>query len=155
MNAEQNRLLNDFFVHIFNQILAWEEQTLKETGTTDLSVREMHVIEAISNLEGTGQNTMANIAKVLCISPGSLTTAVNVLVNKGYLERRYTPKDRRVVFVVPTEKGAHVNALHEDFHRRMCDMVGEELNEEQWDVLLSALQKIERFFVQKVSQARV
>ena len=109
MTKEQREMINGFFVTAFNRILAWEDQSLRSIGKKDISVREMHIIEAVSILEGKKMNTMANIAKVLSVSPGSLTTAVNALVAKEYLIRWRSESDRRVVLVSPTEKGVEVN----------------------------------------------
>ena len=47
---------------------------------------------------------MANIARNLSLTPGALSVAVNALVNKGYLERSYTAKDRRVIYITVTER---------------------------------------------------
>ena len=99
MNAEQQMRINDFLVNVFNQILAWEGQTIKKVGVKNLSIRELHVIQAVSDATKLGQNTMANIAKLLAVSPGALSISVNGLVNKGYLEREYTSKDRRVIYI--------------------------------------------------------
>lgn len=146
MNDMQHKRLNRFFVRIFNQILAWEEQTLRNTGAPDLSVRELHVIEAVSNLAQSGQNTMANVAKFLSVSPGSVTTAVNVLVKKGYLERSYTPKDRRIIFISLTAEGERVNEIHEKFHEEMVTKTVESMEPKNLDALLDAVDGIGAFF---------
>lgn len=149
MDAASYKRLNSFFVHVFNQILAWEEQTLRKTCAEDLSVRELHVIEAVSTLTRRGENTMANVAKFLSVSPGSLTTAVNVLVKKGYLERSHTPKDRRIVFVSLTADGERVNEIHEKFHEEMVAFTAANMDEEKLDALLNSLDGISAFFEQK------
>ena len=149
MTQQQSNMLNTFFVHVFNQILAWEEQTLRKIENSDLTVRELHVIEAVSELTASLQNTMATTAKFLSISPGSLTTAVHVLVNKGYLKRSYTKKDRRVVFISLTEMGNKVNNIHKEFHKEMTQSIGEQLSEDNLDILLDSLDKISVFFARK------
>ena len=50
MNESQREELNYFFVHVFNQILAYEEQALNGMGARDLSVKELHVLEAVGGL---------------------------------------------------------------------------------------------------------
>ena len=154
MTTEQKELLNGFFVTTFNSILAWEDQSLRSIGKSDISVREMHIIEAISILENEKMNTMANIAKVLSISPGSLTTAVNALVNKGYVLRGRREGDRRVVLVSPTEKGIEVNKRHKQFHNEMVDFVSGEIPEEEFDVILKCLKHLTEFFASKASVKR-
>ena len=151
MTKQQQEKLNDFFVGVFNQILAWEGQTIKNIGVQDLSTRELHVIEAVSDLCKLDKNTMANIAKHLSLTPGALSVAVNALVNKGYLERSYTEKDRRVIYITVTEKGNKVNEYHEAFHYEMIQAVGEQLNDEQLDTMFGALDKLKEFFKDKIS----
>ena len=151
MTEQQQEKLNDFFVGVFNQILAWEGQTIRKIGVQDLSIRELHVIEAVSDLYKLGKNTMANIAKHISVSPGALSVSVNALVNKGYLERSYTAKDRRVIYINVTEKGDKVNKFHEAFHYEMIRAVGEKLDDNQLNTVLLALDKLREFFKGKIA----
>ena len=146
MTDAQEKYLNDFFVHIFNKILAWEEQALSNVGAADLSVKELHVLEAVSDLTAQSRNTMTAIADALSIRVSSLTAAVNTLVRKGYLERRGEPEDRRVIRVRLTEKGEQANHLHSRFHADMIAGVAQGLNEEELDVLVHSLEQLSRFF---------
>ena len=154
MNNQQKELINGFFVTAFNRILAWEDQSLRSIGKKDITVREMHIIEAVSMLEGEEKNTMANIAKVLSVSPGSLTTAVNTLVAKGYLTRWRSENDRRVVLVRPTEKGIDVNERHKQFHDEMVEFVMQTVSEEELDVVLETLKRLTEFFMEKAAVKR-
>lgn len=152
MTEQQQEKLNDFFVGVFNQVLAWEGQTIRNIGVQDLSIRELHVIEAVSDLYKVEKNTMANIAKHISVSRGALSVSVNGLVNKGYLERSYTEKDRRVIYINVTEKGRKVNEIHEAFHYEMVKSIGEQLDDEQLKTLLLALDKLKEFFKGKITQ---
>ena len=82
MNDEQRDTLNTFFVDTFNKILSLEEQTLLKSSIENLSVKELHIIEAVSILQRDKKNTMTEIAAQVGITVGALTTAVNVLVKK-------------------------------------------------------------------------
>ena len=146
MTVAQERYLNDFFVHIFNRILALEEQALNNVGAKDLSVKELHVLEAVSHLERGARNTMTNVAEALSIRVSSLTTAVNTLVRKGYLQREGDPGDRRIIRLHLTEKGDQANQIHSKFHCDMIQGVGERLKQEEMDVLIQSLKSLERFF---------
>ena len=112
MNEREKATVNEFFVRVFNQILSWEEQSFKDMGVSEITLRELHVIEAVYSLIEKDENQMSGIAKYLSITPGSLTTAVNCLVKKGYLVRESMPTDRRVVKIVPTELAEKVNKMH-------------------------------------------
>lgn len=154
MTDEQKDMLNGFFITVFNSILAWEDQSLRDVGRQDLTVREMHVIEAVSILEVKGANTMANVAKVLSVSPGSLTTSVNALVSKGYLSRQRSEKDRRKVLVSPTEKGKEVNVCHKQFHDEMVGFVSELFSEDETELIFKVLERLSKFFAAKAAVKR-
>jgi DNA-binding MarR family transcriptional regulator len=146
MTGTQEQYFNGFFVQIFNKILALEEQALNRVGADDLSVKELHVLEAVSNLVAAGRNTMTNVADELAIRVSSLTTAVNTLVRKGYLLRESVPGDRRVIQLQLTEKGQLANQLHSRFHREMIQSIGNRLSEPELDVLVRSLKSLEGFF---------
>lgn len=152
MTQEQRGEINEFFVHVFNQILAWEGQTIKKAQLADVSVREFHIMDAVDCLAKNGQNTMANIAKFLSVTPGALTTSVNTLVKKGYLERYYTKEDRRIVFVKLTEKGSQANEIHTEYHNQMVDAVSAALDEKEIEILMKSLDKLGEFFKSKIKE---
>ena len=145
MNKKQFDLLNDYFLHSALHLLALEEQCLRQSCAKDLSVRELHALEAVSSLRGSGRNTMAEIAKYLHLSPASLTTAINVLVKKGYVARSYSPQDRRVIFVELTEAGEAANRRYLDFVRDMIREVGRDLDEETADGLIASVLQLSEY----------
>jgi len=154
MTQGQETYLNDFFVHVFNKILVWEEQALNRSGAHDITVKELHVLEAAHDLAQEGKNTMTAIADALSIRVSSLTTAVNTLVRKGYLERGGEPGDRRVIRVQLTEKGEEANRLHSQFHQKMINGIAQHLGEGELEVLTDSLQQLDRFFNEMIQQGK-
>lgn len=146
MTREQQEELNYFFVHVFNRILACEERALCRVGAKDLSVKELHVLEAVSDLTADGRNTMTQIADSLSVRVSTLTTAVNTLVRKGYLERSGQPGDRRVIRVLLTPKGEEANRLHAQFHARMVEDAAAKLEDGELEILMRSLRQLDRFF---------
>ena len=146
MTDKEKATINQFFVRVFNQILSWEEQSFKEMGISDITLRELHVIEAVYSLIEKGENQMSEIAKYLSITPGSLTTAVNCLVKKGYLEREHQANDRRVVKIIPTKAAEEVNKMHEKLHKEMIDGVMSNIDDKDMDVVLKTLEGLNNFF---------
>ncbi|MBR5445187.1 MAG: MarR family transcriptional regulator [Clostridia bacterium] len=153
MQDIQNQKINEFFVSAFNNLLILEEAYLRKHCAADLSVREVHVLAAVNKLSGEQKNTMANIAKFLCVSPGSLTTAVNTLVSKGYLERSYTPRDRRVVFIHLSASGEEACVKHAEYHRQLVNAAAEKLSDKEVEILVGALDKVCAFTVEKAEKA--
>ena len=74
------KILNELLVQLFNDILQIEEKSLKNGPLSDLSVTELHTIEAIGMYK---ERTMTEVAQDLKITVGTWTTAINKLIKKG------------------------------------------------------------------------
>ena len=135
--------INDVLVRLFREIMDQEQKAIITEEFKDLTNNDMHVIEAIGLGEG---RNMSSIAKKLNITVGTLTTAVNSLVNKKYAVRRRSEEDRRVVFVSLTEKGERAYRHHEDYHRQMTRAILEKLEAEELPVLVKTLDALTEFF---------
>lgn len=144
VGVDNREVINDVLVHLFNEILRLEEEAIITDKYKDISNNDMHIIEAV----GLGGGNMSSIAAKLNITVGSLTTSMNSLVKKGYVKRERSEKDRRVVFIQLTNKGRMAYHHHAEFHRQMTDAVLAELNEDEADVLVKALDGLRRFFRQ-------
>lgn len=143
-NSKQ--VLNELLVDLFNNILRIEERALQDIEGHDLSVTEMHTIEAIGT---EGERSMSEAAKKLNITVGTLTTAIAKLMAKGYVERRRTDEDKRVVLVKLTEKGRMANSVHERFHEEMIKATLEQLDTDEEEILRKSLEKLTDFFKEK------
>ncbi|BFK81233.1 MarR family transcriptional regulator [Clostridium baratii] len=140
---KNKKILNELLVEIFNDILQIEERALKQGVINDLSVTEIHTIEAIGMYT---ERTMSEVAQDLKITVGTLTTAINKLIKKGYVERKRIEEDRRVVLIKLTKKGKLAYRLHEKFHSDMIKKTIEGLSEEEEEVLISSLDRLNMFF---------
>ena len=141
--------LSEFLVGAFNDSLMVEENCLggKEH---DLSIREIHVIEAVAAAEGLGEpGRAAEIAALLRVTPGTLTASVATLEKKGFLVRLRDENDRRGVRIATTGQGREINRIHAEFHREMADGVTNALTGEEAGVLITALDKVRGFFAEK------
>ena len=135
--------LNDVLVNLFRDIMELEEQAIITQEYQDITNNDMHVIEAI----GVGEpKNMSTIAKLLSVTVGTLTIAMNRLVKKGYVIRERGKEDRRVVYISLSEKGLRAYRHHEEFHRQMIEAVLENLTEDETESLVKALAKLERWF---------
>ena len=144
---DSKAILNDLFVDIFNQVLALEKKIFEQDKNfRDISMTETHVLEAIRKCD---PPTMGTIAAKLQITPGTLTSSVNKLIDKGYVNRHRSEIDRRIVTLSLTEKGESVFQLHEEFHRDLVEAAVAEL--ENREELKKALQSMHRFF-QKIKE---
>ena len=76
----QEKIMNQFLVEIFHEVLRREDAAIASGGFQNLSAREVHVIEAVCEAEtrGEGENSSAEIARRLGITAGTLSAAVKV-----------------------------------------------------------------------------
>ena len=140
--------LNELLVNVFNYITNIEELNLKSKGV-NVSMTEVHIIEAINN---SPVPIMTNVATKLLITTGTLTTAINSLVRKGYVVREQSEEDRRKVFLRLTEKGKLVIKIHDEFHDDMIDNTIKDLKIEEDSELIKALQNIQKYFSAKYEE---
>ncbi len=140
---EAYKTINQVLVELINEIWDQEKKAIITEEFKDLSNNDMHVIEAVGLGEG---KNMTSIARELKITVGSLTTAMNSLVKKQYVERYRSKKDRRVVFVKLTDKGVRAYQHHEDYHRQMSQAILDRLDDEELSVLLKTLDILKGFF---------
>jgi DNA-binding MarR family transcriptional regulator len=139
-------VLNELLVTIFNDILEIEQTALQEGVLKDLSVTEIHTIEAIGMYH---PRTMTEVANDLNITVGTLTTAITKLVKKGYVERTRGEEDRRSVMIALTRKGKLAYRVHEKFHQDMINETIKGLTDEEEEVLIRSLEKVNSFFKSK------
>lgn len=135
-------LINELLVEIFNRILTIEGEALKSQGIK-LSMSEVHVLEAIANLD---EPTMSGIAQKLKITVGSLSVAINTLFQKGYVRRYTDSEDRRKVLIALEQKAKDVLKVHDIFHEKMIASIFEDLKIEEDEVLVQSLRKVSAYF---------
>ncbi len=138
--------LNEVLVKLFNDIMEEEGKAIISGEFKDLTNNDMHVIEAIGLSE---EKNMSAIASRLGITVGSLTTAMNSLVNKKYVERFRSEKDRRVVYVKLTESGVRAFQHHAEYHHQMTEAILKRLAPEELPVLMKLLESLNEFFKER------
>lgn len=104
-----------------------------------LCVSDFSVLEALLHKGPLPVNTLGR--KVLLTS-GSITSAVDRLEEKGWVERRATPEDRRARLVGLTAKGAGFIRRQFDHHARDMEVVFAELSPGERRALGSLLRKL-------------
>lgn len=140
---ERYDVFHDILVNLFQEIMDIEEKALITAEFKNISVNDMHIIEAI----GTGEpKNMSTVAKLMSVTVGTLTIAINNLVKKGYVSRVRSEEDRRVVLIFLTEKGKRAYQHHREFHDGMVKALVEGLDEGQQKILVKSLLNLRMFF---------
>lgn len=153
MDTEQT--LNRLLVQFFKYIMELEERKLITDEFKDITYNDMHIIEAIG-IDAIGLETprkMSEIAKTMSVTTGTLTKAVDSLEKKGYVRRQRSKEDKRVVYILLTERGVLAYRHHEKFHQDMIAFILEHVSEEESRVLQRALERLMGYFRQKYDSA--
>ena len=134
-----SRTLNELLVNLFNNVMDREAKAVITEEFKDITNNDMHIIEAIGIEE---PQKMSAIAKRLSVTVGTLTTNMNSLEDKGYIN---SVIDKRVVLVSLTDKGRKAFFHHRDFHKHMIQAVVKDLDEDETKVLIKCLRNISSF----------
>ncbi len=134
-------LINKLLVEIYEDVIHIEEYSIKSGEFKDLSITEIHTIEAVGLY---GAKTMSEVAAELEITMGTLTTAIDKLIRKGYVERSRSDTDRRIVYVNLTNKGKLAYRIHEKFHLDMVRQIMLDFTAEEEEILLTSLSKLNK-----------
>lgn len=142
---DTKEVLNEVLVNLFNQIMFNEEKNLMKELDSELTIRDIHVLEAIYKYQI--KKTASNIiAKALNVTAGTLTAAVKRLVGKGYVKRNVDGVDKRVVRLVLTKKGEKANTVHKKYHTKMVNTIVKDLSIEEEKLLVKLLDKVKIYF---------
>ena len=113
---EREKYIDEAMKRVYADIVWIEENELRKSSFNDLSIKEIHAIIAITMYD---HQTASEVARKLHLTPGTLTTAVDRLVKKGYVRRIRGEDDRRIIRLGLTKKGRLVYRAHDAFHRQM------------------------------------
>ena len=136
------RLINEYLTSIFNNVLVIEEVSLRGSRFKDISIKEMHTIDVIGNFSDV---TPSFVSKELMVTLGTVTTCLNNLERKGYIERIRSDQDRRVVYLHLTKKGRLVHRLHRRFHKAMVEKIIDGMSPEEINVMGKGLTNLYQF----------
>lgn len=135
--------LNNMVVDLFHGISYEEEKAVITEEYRDISNKDLHIIDAIGIRQ---PKNMSSIARDLNITVGTLTTAMNNLLKKGYVIRKRSEKDRRVVLISLSEKGRSAYNHHREFHKQMIQGLLDSLNEAEQEMLVKVMQYFHDYF---------
>ena len=148
MNDREQRMA-DSLVSIFEKVLVAEEKSLQKDYFKNLSLAEMHALDAIGPYES---RTMTETAQILGVTVGTLTVAIDRLVKKGYVERCRDEKDRRVVRISLTRDGKLAARMHGKFHKVLAKHILEPYTDKEQDMLLGLVTDVEDYLNTQVAR---
>lgn len=134
--------ISDALYNTYYGINRIEEEELKKSRFKDLTVKEMHAIDAITMYD---HLTVSQVAEKLHLSRATVTTTVDRLVKKGYAKRIRDEHDRRVVRLKLTSKGRLLYRSYHAYHNMMVKSFLENLDEQELKTVHQAFKNLEKF----------
>jgi DNA-binding MarR family transcriptional regulator len=92
-------------INIFNHMK--RSSFLKSLNTTSIRPSEIIVMSNLAKLSGNAEKgiKVSDFSGYMQVTPAAITHIIDLLVEKGLVERRADPDDRRIVLISPTKKG--------------------------------------------------
>jgi DNA-binding MarR family transcriptional regulator len=140
-SVELNRLL----VSTYRNIGKMEEGMLHSVSGMDLSIGEMHLLEAVAEGREKGM-LVCELAQRMELTPPTVTVAINKLAYKGYVLKTRSTLDKRSVIVTLTRMGRKINAAHRYFHEQMVRSIVKLLSQEEREGMLRGMRSLDSFF---------
>ena len=138
-NLEQ--ILEEILCSAYTKLIYHEEKILKNLNS--LTLKECHTLDVIYYTMRSHSNTSSNIAQILNITLGTLTTNIDRLMEKGYVRREKSEKDKRISVIILTEEGMNIRKKHENSHKKIVRTAIEKLSTSEKVALMNAINKIE------------
>lgn len=135
--------INNLLFDIFQSMTKYEEYSLQRGVLKELSITEIHTIECIGKYKTV---SMSQVAAELGITQSTLTVAIDKLVKKKYVVRQRDENDRRVVMIKLENTGRLAYKMHERFHKLLVRRMTTELSQNEEDIVINSLRKINSFF---------
>ena len=149
MDKDLNKI-HTLMRQLFGLVHRLEDEAIKASEFSDLSRAEISAIMAI----GTGRpKTMTHVANILEINVSTLTTTINKLVKKGYVERLRDDKDRRIVKIGLSEKGIAAATERDSFMGELLRGAVEQVEPDKLRYFISAIDNINQYFMAKSSMS--
>ncbi|SCI68463.1 MarR family [uncultured Clostridium sp.] len=152
MNKEEQVLMG--FRDLFNKMV-WLNKFKMEDSLKSYKSSEVHCIEYI------GRNVDSNVTKLaesFYMTRGAMSKITKKLLKKGIIESYQKPDNKKEIYFRLTEQGKEVYKIHEKLHKEFQErdkVVFEQITEEQFDSMLSFIEKYSKHLDTEIKKAGI
>lgn len=140
--THEEQELGKLLARVFENVVMTEEKSLQKGYFSDLSIAEMHTLDAIGPYDA---RTMSETAQSLGVTTGTLTVSIDRLVRKGYVIRKRDEHDRRIVRISLTRDGKVACRMHSKFHAVLARHILEPYSAYEKGMLINMVSEIDGF----------
>jgi DNA-binding MarR family transcriptional regulator len=141
MNKEEQVIMG--FRDVYNKMVFLNKVKM-EDSLKGYKSSEVHCIEYI------GRNVDSNVTKLaesFYMTRGAISKITKKLIKKGIIESYQKPDNKKEIYFRLTEQGKVTYKIHEELHKEFQERdkaVFEQVTEEQFDIMLSFVEKYGR-----------
>ena len=152
MNKEDQVILG--FRDLFNKMV-WLNKFKMEDSLKGYKSSEVHCIEYI------GRNEDSNGTKLVesfYMTSGAISKITKKLIKKGIIESYQKPDNKKEIYFRLTPQGKAIYKIHEELHKEFQEQdkaVFEQVTEEQFDSMLSFVEKYSRHLEAEIKKLGV
>jgi DNA-binding MarR family transcriptional regulator len=136
---KEDYILTDIITILTTKIAKIEEEALAESRFSELTGKQMHYLEAISNLNNPN---LGELATELNLSKPSITAIIDKFEEKGFIRKVKSDEDRRVSHIHMAERGKEIEKVHSKIHMRISNIFTSKLTKNELKSLINLLSKI-------------
>ena len=115
-----------------------EEEMKQESNLNNLTSRQLFCIELIKNMQNP---SLTELAKKMDIAKASISVMIERLEKHNFIYKVTSDKDRRTAHVHLTKEGEKAATLHAELHKRISELLTEEMTESEKEILIVLLNK--------------
>ena len=141
--------MNDKYIVYFisktkKKMTRFIEKALIEKGLNDLAPAYGNILTVLYN--NTGRLSMNQIGKTIGKDKSTITALVNKLSYLGYVKKEKCIEDRRVTYIILTEKGKAIEGKVNDISKEVNLTTYKGFSKEEKAILLKLLKKMNNNF---------
>lgn len=115
-----------------------EEEMKRESNLKNLTSRQLFCLELVKTMQNP---SMTELAERMNIAKASISVMIERLVKNQFIYKVTSDNDRRTAHVHLTEEGEKAASLHNELHKRISQMLTEDMTESEKEILIVLLNK--------------
>ncbi|MBU5674908.1 MarR family transcriptional regulator [Alkaliphilus sp. MSJ-5] len=141
--------MNDKYIVYFisktkKKMTEFIERELKEEELDDLVPSYGNILTVL--YDNDGKLSMKEIGELIGKDKSTITVLINKLSKLGYVQKEKCQEDRRVTYIVLTEKGKSIEGKFNDISKKVYLTAYKNFSKEEKDIFLNLLKKMNNNF---------
>lgn len=135
---EMQRELDQILGIILHKSELIEEEMKQGSNLRNLTARQLYCIELIHQMQNP---SLTELAEKMNITKASISVMADRLEKNKFIYRSSSDNDRRTAHVHLTKEGEMAASLHSELHKRIAELLTEEMTESEKEILIVLLNK--------------